>query len=59
MTDQEILGSYLPMQVNYGSTRLEVYLAIAIIYWICCLALQLVFAGIERATTRGRAMATS
>ena len=47
------------MQVNYGSTRLEVYLAIAIIYWICCLALQLVFAGIERATTRGRAMATS
>lgn len=46
------------MQVNYGSTRLEVYLAVAIIYWACCLALQLVFAGVERVTTRGRGMAT-
>lgn len=39
---------------SYGATRLEVYISVAIIYWVVCLLLQLVTTLIERATSRGR-----
>lgn len=41
---------------NYGATRLEIYVAIAIIYWAICLVLQVLTTLLERATSRGRAI---
>ena len=41
-------------QASYGATRLEVYIAVAIIYWVICLALQLVTTLVERASSHGR-----
>lgn len=41
-------------QASYGASRLEVYLAVAIIYWAICLVLQLATTLIERATSQGR-----
>lgn len=43
-------------QSNYGATRLEVYISVAIIYWVICLLLQLLSGIVERATSRGRAL---
>lgn len=43
-------------QSNYGSTRLEIYIAVAVIYWGICLLLQLLTTILERATSRGRAL---
>lgn len=39
---------------SYGATRLEIYLAVAAIYWVVCLLLQLLTYVIERATSQGR-----
>ncbi len=44
-------------QASYGATRLECYLAVAIIYWAICLVLQLATTLLERVTSRGRAQA--
>lgn len=41
-------------QASYGATRLEVYISVAIIYWVICLLIQLVTTLIERACSRGR-----
>lgn len=41
-------------QASYGASRLEVYLAVAAIYWVICLVLQLATSLVERATSRGR-----
>ena len=41
-------------QASYGATRLEVYISVAIIYWVICLLIQLVTTLIERASSRGR-----
>lgn len=41
-------------QASYGANRLEVYIAVAAIYWVICLILQLVTALVERATSQGR-----
>lgn len=41
-------------QASYGATRLEVYVSVAIIYWVICLLLQLLTTLIERASSRGR-----
>ncbi|MGI6230407.1 MAG: amino acid ABC transporter permease [Tractidigestivibacter sp.] len=40
---------------NYGTTRLEIYVAVALIYWAVCLLLQLLTTIIERASSHGRA----
>jgi L-cystine transport system permease protein len=45
-------------QASYGSTRLEAYVSVAIIYWGCCLLLQLLTTIIERASSRGRIVTT-
>ena len=39
---------------NYGAYRLELYVAVAVIYWVFCVVLMIVFAGLESVTTRGR-----
>lgn len=44
---------------NYGANRLELYVAVAIIYWVVCVAIMLVFGGLERVTTRGRRRAAA
>lgn len=44
-------------QASYGSTRLEIYIAVALIYWVICLVLQLATTLVERATSHGRAVA--
>lgn len=41
-------------QASYGASRLEVYIAVAAIYWAICLVLQLATSLVERATSRGR-----
>lgn len=41
-------------QASYGATRLEVYVSVAVVYWIICLLLQLLTTVTERATSRGR-----
>ena len=38
----------------YGAYRLELYVGVAIIYWVVCVALSLAFSGLERAATRSR-----
>ena len=42
---------------TYGNTRLECYLAVSVVYWICCLAIQFVASTVERMTSRGRTLA--
>ena len=44
---------------NYGAYRLELYVAVALIYWVVCVVLMLAFMGLEAATTRGRRRATA
>ena len=39
---------------NYGAYRLELYVAVAVIYWVVCVVIMLVFAGLERGATRSR-----
>lgn len=39
---------------NFGAYRLELYLSVAIIYWVVCVVIMLVFAGLEKSTSRGR-----
>lgn len=41
-------------QASYGTYHLEVYIALAFIYWVVCLLLQLATTLVERATSRGR-----
>lgn len=41
-------------QASYGATRLEVYLAVALVYWAICLIIQLATTLIERASSHGR-----
>ncbi|MGN0072158.1 MAG: amino acid ABC transporter permease [Atopobiaceae bacterium] len=41
---------------NYGATRLEIYVAVALIYWAICLLLQLLTTLIETASSHGRAV---
>lgn len=40
---------------NYGATRLEIYIAVALIYWAICLLLQFVTMAVEHASSQGRA----
>lgn len=40
---------------SFGNTRLESYLAVSIIYWACCVVIQLVTTLVERLSTKGRA----
>lgn len=42
---------------NFGVSRLEIYIAVAVIYWAICLILQLATVLVERATSQGRALA--
>ncbi len=44
---------------NYGAYRLELYVSVAIIYWVACVVLMLAFMGLERTTTRGHRRATA
>lgn len=42
---------------DYGATRLEIYISVALIYWVICLILQSATTLVERATSQGRALA--
>ncbi len=44
---------------NYGAYRIEIYAAVAIIYWATCVVLMLAFSGAEHAVTRGRRRAAA
>lgn len=44
---------------SYGAYKLELYVCVALIYWVSCMVLMLAFGAAERATTRGRRRATA
>lgn len=52
----DLMGTANAIQTaSYGSTRLESYIAVALIYWALCLIIQLVTTVVERLTSHGRA----
>lgn len=53
----DLMGTANAIQnASYGSTRLESYIAVALIYWALCLIIQCAITVVERVTSRGRAV---
>lgn len=44
---------------SYGANRLEVYIAVGIIFWVICMVLEYLSKSVERLYTKGRKRATS
>ncbi len=56
----DLMGTANAIQTaSYGSTRLESYIAVALIYWALCLIIQLATTVVERLTSHGRVPQTA
>lgn len=56
----DLMGTANAIQASsYGSSRLESYIAVALIYWAICLIIQLLTTIAERLTSKGRAPRTA